>query len=75
MENPNLLPDSSQIYNKKNDENKNRKFAKLRQIFPKCVNKWVDDESFIEYCKLGKLSIKLNWLNWFSSQFPNSKTQ
>ena len=39
MENPNLLPDSSQIYNKKNDENKNRKFAKLRQIFPKCVNK------------------------------------
>jgi hypothetical protein len=27
------------IYTPKNDENKNRKFAKLHQKFPKCVNK------------------------------------
>jgi hypothetical protein len=31
-------------FTKKNDENENRKLAKLRQIFPKCVNKWVNDE-------------------------------
>ena len=35
IEDPNSLPDLQ----KKNDENKNRKLAKLRQIFPKCVNK------------------------------------
>jgi hypothetical protein len=39
MKNPNWLPDLQ----KKNVKNKNRKLAKLRQKFPKCVNKWVNN--------------------------------
>ncbi len=30
-------------FTKKNVKNKNRKLAKLRQKFPKCVNKWVNN--------------------------------
>jgi hypothetical protein len=39
MKNPNWLRDLQ----KKNVKNKNRKLAKLRQKFPKCVNKWVNN--------------------------------
>ena len=71
MENQNSLPDLL----KKMMRIKKGKLPKLRKKLPKCVNKWVNEESIIEYCKLGKLPIKLNWLNWFSSQFPYLKNQ
>ncbi len=70
MENPNWLPDL-----KKNDENKNRKLPKLRHDCVKNSQNKEINESIIDYCKLCKLSIKLNWLNWISSQFPNLKTK
>ncbi len=61
---------------KKNYENKNRKLAKLRQEFPKCVNKWVNEESIKEDLEQSQIVYQVELIELiFKSRFSNLKNQ